>query len=223
MYSLDLATITLNEFEEIVMSRELSAGRRLLAFYLPNVVHRLEKSGIHDLAALRQLLRSRKGFPRLAEELVVSFEFLNALYREINYCVPKPLPLTTLGVFSEDELDRLAQAGIRTAENLYEASLTKQARQDLAERLELVDSHLMAGLELADLSRIDGVGPTYAKILRDSGIRNCGAHSKIDSRVVWERIQQAKNNNGYAKSKIGLKDIEYFRRLCAKLTSDIEW
>jgi hypothetical protein len=220
MYSIDLKQISLNEFKEMLTSVDLLPGRRILLDELSQVVERFKGSGLGNLAALQKMLNDKKQYPELAKAWSVSLEYLTILNREINSYVSKPYPLSELGIFPEAELHLLENEGLKTTRDVYEQCAAKAARRDLSEQLGLAEEKILAALEWADLLRINGIGPVYAKILRTLGIRNAGDYLQADSGDLLARYQKV---NAEHKAHLGIKDIEYCKRFCRKLSADIEW
>jgi hypothetical protein len=223
MYSIDLAQITLDEFAEILTTIDLLPGRRILLDNLSGVIERLKRKEIGHLAALQRALKNKKQYPQLAKELAVSAEYLVILNREINGYVSKPVPLAKLDVYSEAEIKQLEEAGLKSTRDLYEHCLTKRMRQELSERSGLSENRLIEGFELAELVRINGVGPVYAKILREMGIRNAADYLKMGSEALLKNYEKVNEEKAYTKARLGIKDIEYCKRFCSKLAVEIKW
>lgn len=223
MYSVDLAQITLDDFEVIINSVDLLPSRRILLEGLSAVIFQLKQKEIEHLAALQKMLRNKKHYPELAGELSVTSEYLTILNREINSYVSKPISLSKLDVFSDSELNQLQEAGLKSTKDLYEHCLTQAARQALCEQLEFSMEQLVAALELADLLRINGVGPVYARILVEIGIRNTTDYLKTDSSEILEKYRNLNEEKRDTKAHLGIKDIEYCKRFCEKLDVEIEW
>jgi predicted flap endonuclease-1-like 5' DNA nuclease len=223
MYSIDLQQISLDEFEEMISTIDLLPGRRILLQDLSAIIDRLKQKGILHLGALQSLLRNKKNYPELAVELFVSPEYLVVLNREINGYISRPIPLSKLDTFSDVELERLEGVGMKSTKDLYEKCFGKTTRQEIAQRLDLPEKSLEDALELADLLRINGVGPVYAKILREIGIRDSAFYSRTESREILERYQKINQERGYTRVNLGLRDIDYCKRFSQKLESEIEW
>ena len=169
------------------------------------------------------MLKNKKGYPQLAEELGVSTDYLTVLNREINSYVSKPVPLSKLDVFSDSELKQLEKAALKSTRDLYEHGLTLSERKALSEQLSISHEKIVAALELSDLLRINGVGPVYAKILKEMGINNASAFLEIDSQDAVEQYKKINEEKHYSKVNLGIKDIEYVKRFCEKLDADIQW
>jgi Trp operon repressor len=223
MYSTNLERISLDEFQEILSTVELLPSRKFLLNGLSNLVETLKQKGIEHVAALQKLLKNKKLYPKLAEELGISLEYLTVLSREINSYESKPIPLSKLEVFSDTELKQLEKDELKSTKDLYERGLTPSERRALSNRLSIPQERIEMALELSDLLRITGVGPVYAKILREMGINNVSSLVKVDSQIAVEGYKRINEEKGYSKVNLGIKDIEYVKRFCKKLDLDIRW
>ena len=223
MYSTDLERISLDEFQEILLSIELLPSRKILLDGLSTLIEKLKQRGIDHLETLQKMLKNKKGYLELASELAVSVEYLTVLNREINSYVTKPVPLSKLDVFSDTELKQLEGARLKSTKDLYERGLMPADRSTLSERSSIPQEKIVAALELSDLLRITGVGPVYAKILKEMGINNAKAFLEIDLQDAVERYKRINAEKHYSKVNLGIKDIEYVKRFCQKLDSDIIW
>lgn len=215
--------ISLDEFKEIISTTDLLPGRRILLSNLSGVIERLKQNGIDHLAALHRLLQNKEQYPELADHLSVSPEYLIVLNREISSYVSKPIPLSKLDLFSEVELEQLETAGLTTTKLLFESCVTKTTRLELAERLNIPEHRMIFALEMTDLSRINGVGPVFAKILIGMGIRSAAEYLSTESSEILFKYQRVVEDKEHTKAKLGIKDIEYCKRFCKRLPNVIEW
>lgn len=216
MYTIDLTKFTLDEFQEILTSIELLPSRRVLLENLPEVIAALKEKGIPHLESLRKWLANKQKYPQLAASLTVNAEYLTILNREVNSYLSKPIPLADLEVFTEAELKILASAALKTTRDLYEQAATPASRHEIAAQLGLAPEKILHALQLSDLLRINGVGPAYAALLWQVGVQNAASYQRLPSAEILARCQQT-------GAKLGLKDVEYCKRFCRKLDSDIEW
>ena len=223
MYSIELRQISLDEFAEILTSIDLLPGRRILLEQLAQVIERLKQINIFDLEALRKLLKNKNKYPGLAEILSISVATLVVLNREINGYQSKPFPLSELNVFSNEVMEKLEQAGLMSTRDLYEHCPSKKARQELSARLSLPTGQILQALSLSDLLRVNGVGPVYARILNEMGIKSTSDYLSNDSNEILRNFQRINEEKHYTKARLGLKDVEYCKRFCKKLDVDIEW
>ena len=106
---------------------------------------------------------------------------------------------------------------------IIETNLTPSERKELSEQLSIPREQIVAALELSDLLRITGVGPVYAKILKEMGINNAMEFLEIDSQDAVEQYKKINEEKNYSKVNLSIKDVEYVKRFCEKLDADIQW
>ncbi len=221
MYSTDLSQISLVAFEETLLTVDLLPSRRALADHISAVVPRLEELGVEHLEDLRKLLADKRGHEQLAGELAADPEYVRLLNREVNSYRSKPLPLAKLDVFTEGELERLVAVGIRSTKDLYERTGLPAQRSALL-RVGLDGRRLLAALELSNLVRINGVGPSFARFFRDLGM--CGPEDvlEMETREIIARYEESVADNP-DQPKLRVEDIEYCKRFARWLSEDIVW
>ncbi|MFZ5966964.1 MAG: DUF4332 domain-containing protein [Bacillota bacterium] len=223
MYSIDLEDIPLDEFKQLLESIDLLPGRKVLLDGLAGVITRLKKRGVLNLSQLQQALKNKKKYPELQEALSVTNEYLVILNREINSYVSKPIPLAKLGILTEWEIKNLQSNEIHTTKELYESCRTKASRKKVALYTNISEERMEYILQVIDLIRINGVGPSFAKILNRMGIKKVEDYVMTDSQEILRDFREMNKGNAYAKVKLGLKDIEYCKRFARKLKTAIEW
>ena len=223
MYSTDLTAISLDAFEQTILTIDLLSSRKVLAEGISELVPELKRMGINTLEDLRGLLRDKKRYSELAVGLSVDEKYLTVLNREVNSYVSKPVPLAQLKVFTEPELERLHVARVRSTKALYERCTLPSDRQEIAVELDLDDERLEQALELSDLVRINGVGPAFAHFLSDVGIRSPSDFNSTAPLEILERYRQSVGDGVASGPELRLEDLEYCRRFSLRLGNDIEW
>ncbi|MDH3215903.1 MAG: DUF4332 domain-containing protein [Candidatus Krumholzibacteria bacterium] len=66
--------------------------------------------------------------------------------------------------------EKLANAGIKSTDDLLEKCANPQGRKSIAATTGLSESHLLKWANMADLMRISGVGRQYAELLEGAGV-----------------------------------------------------
>jgi hypothetical protein len=218
-YSIDLTSISLDEFAETLLTVELLPSRRVLADHIAAIVPKLAKRGVHNLAQLKRLLAKKQGYPELADQLGVDAEYLTLLNREVNSYVSKPVSLTKLESLSEEQVAALQATGIKSTRDLYERCWQRSDRVALAAETGVALDELERALGLASLVRVNGVGPAFAEYLLDAGV--VGPASFLDrdlQRMVDDYAAQVSEG-----PKLRIEDLEFVQRYCRGLSEDIEW
>lgn len=218
-YSIDLASISLDDFRETLLTVELLPSRRVLADHIGALAPQLVDRAISDLAGLKKLLAKKGAYPGLAAELGVDVEYLTLLNREVNSYVSKPVALEKLAVLSDDELSRLKSIGIKSTKDLYERGASRIGRAEIAAEARIPRERLDHTLRLANLIRINGVGPAFAEYLLAAGIRGpqdfCGRDLR---QMVADYAAQVSDG-----PQLRIEDLEYVQRYCREMSEDIEW
>ena len=66
--------------------------------------------------------------------------------------------------------EKLATAGIHTIEDLLNRGCTKQGRENLATKTGLTTKQILEWVNMADLFRVEGIGPEYSDLLEEAGV-----------------------------------------------------
>lgn len=170
----------------------------------------LEKAGCTSLRQLRTRLKSAKAIAVLAKDSKIDAGYLALLRRAVEGFFPKPQPLDAFDWLQKGTRDKLGKAGIVDTEQLYDAAASGLAA--LAKRTGLAAGELAEVAALADLSRVQWVSPTFARVLMAAGIASTAKLAKASPEALSAAIQAANENARFYKGKIGLRDI---RRLVA--------
>ena len=219
-YSIDLASISLDEFVHTLVTVDLLPSRRVLADHIERIVPLLKDRGIDDLAALKKLLADKAEYPELTAELGVDADYLTLLNREVNSYVSKPVPLAKLDLLSDDELAALRAAGIKSTKDLYVRSSSRADRVAVALETGITQERLDRTLRLANLVRVNGVGPAFAKFLLEAGIAGPQDFLGQDLERMVAGYEAHAGDNA---PKLRIEDLEYVQRYCRGLSEDIEW
>jgi hypothetical protein len=222
MYSTDLTAISLDAFEQTILTTDLLPSRKMLAERISDVLQELKRTGFNNLEDLRVLLRDKGRYAEIAASLSVDEKYLIVLNRGVNSYVSKPVPLSQLGVFEQPELERLRLARIRSTKDLYERCALPADRRSIAIEHDLDDERLAQALELSDLVRINGVGPAFAHFLSDVGIRSPSDFNSTAPLEILECYRQSVGDGAASGPELRLEDLEYCRRFSLRLSYDIE-
>ena len=222
MYSIDLTSISLDTFEETILTIDLLPSRKMLAEEIAAVVPELKMMGIDNLEDLRSLLRDKAVYAELAASLSINEKYLTVLNREVNSYVSKPVALSQLDVLEDPELERLRMARIRSTKDLYERCARSSERRAIAVEHDLDSERLARALELSDLIRINGVGPTFAHFLSGLGVRSPHDFNSTDPAEILERYRHSVGEGATSGPQLRLEDLEYCRRFSLHLSNDIE-
>jgi predicted flap endonuclease-1-like 5' DNA nuclease len=223
MYSIDLTKFTLKEFGEVLHSIELLPGRRILLDNLDQTLPKLIGLNIVTLSDLQRILKKKSDYASLSKKISVSEDYLVVLNREINSYESKPLTLDKIEVLTGEEIQSLIDIGIKTTKDLYEKCSKAADRKTIIMKTKIDETKLSTALEITDLLRVNGIGPIYALILNEIGIKSINDYLNMNAEEILSKYQDLNEQKSYSRAKLGIKDIEYCKRFCRKLDKDIEW
>lgn len=223
MYSINLAKITIDEFEKTLLTMHILPSQRIILKELSVNMQKFKNRGFSNLQDLQNLLKKKKDYDFIAKEINIDKEFLIILNRMINSYVVKISPLQKLNIFTCEELMELTKEMFTNTKNFYETFKDIEQRLFLSNRLGIPIDKLEYALHIVDLLRINGVGVEYAKALYYIGIKTIDDYNKTPSEVILKNISEYNKNYIHSKSTLGISDIDYCRRFCEKLDCDIEY
>ena len=132
MYETDLGRITLEEYAFLLRTQDLPPSRRILPDGLDDVLAAFAGKGVSDLSGVFVLLKNKKAYQQLANELGTTSEYLNILRRDISGYAKKPLSLAGTGLFSDYEIEAFTSIGIKITKDIYERISSKSDRAMLS-------------------------------------------------------------------------------------------
>jgi predicted flap endonuclease-1-like 5' DNA nuclease len=168
----------------------------------------LRARGIATLAQLRSELNSAKRRESLAGDTGVDPKYLVLLRREIESWFPKPFPLKSFAWFPKTEIAKLEKAGIRDTAALFRAAESRAARTALAKTSGAAPSVVEALARCADLTRVQWVSPTAARMLIEAGCGGAAELAAADAERLCGALERVNAGGRFFKGKIGLRDVK---------------
>lgn len=123
----------------------------------------LEKHGLKTLADFDDRLKTKKKIKEFSIKTGLSENYLTILKREGNSYTGRPTPVSDIPVHHLDALEKLIDSGIKRTDKLFELAAKEKDSQVLSEKLNIHPGHLLEIVQLADLLRITGAGPVFAR------------------------------------------------------------
>ena len=145
-----------------------------------------------------------------------SLEYLTLLNREAKSYLSKPIRLNKFPEIQTRYLERLDDVGIRNSKQLFVEAQDQKKRERLSKETDIPLEALNELIGLSDLSRIYGVGPVFARIIYDVGIKSVKAfveYTAEDFITIYE--EQTKK-----KADFGVGEIEFSLELAKELDQD---
>jgi hypothetical protein len=218
-YHIDFSKMLLSDLKDKLERSDLIPSHLPLLDGIERKSAALKKAGISNLEDLSRALRGGKGPASLAAKTGLSEDYLILLRRAIEGFRPKPIRLADYPGIAPGLAEALAAAGVSDSKALYEAATDTKAANALARKAGLSTTALQELLALSDLSRIQWVSATFARVLYDAGYQKTANVAAADAQAVYESVLRANEGGRLYKGKIGLRDIKRLLVFALELSS----
>jgi len=217
-YHIDLEKYSLHKFKNNLKSRDMIPSRVSLKDELDERFKILEINGIKNLKELIEELKTKPKIELFSKETGLTIEYLTLLNREAKSYLPNPIRLDKFPGIPTKYLDRLDAVGIRNSRHLFSRAMDKEKREQLSQKTEIPIEILNELVCLSDLSRAYGVGPVFAQMIYDVGIKSIKAFIEFTAED-FIRIYEKKNQK---KADFGVNEIQFSLELARELDIAIE-
>jgi hypothetical protein len=207
-YHIDAENVRLADLRKRIEATDLVPSRVPLLTQLGMKMRALEQQGITTLAQLRNELKNAKRLEAVANATGIEIQYLTLLRREIESYFPKPCTLKVFNWLPQGEIAKLARHGIRDTADLYEAASSAKRRTQLAESTGVDAATLAALARLADLTRVQWVSPTTARMLVAAAYDSASKVAAAEAEDLYEALIRVNDGERFFKGKIGLRDIK---------------
>jgi hypothetical protein len=173
----------------------------------------LESCGIRNLKELTNVLKTKHQVEQFSNETDLSIEYLTLLNREAKSYLSKPIRLDKFPGIRTEYLDRLVAIGIRNSRQLFVEAQDKSKREQLSKETGIPEEVLNELVGLSDLSRVYGVGPVFARMMYNVGIRSV----KVLVRYSAEDFIRIYEEQTQKKADFGVGEIQFSLELAREL------
>ena len=178
----------------------------------------LEISGITNLKELIDVLKTKQKIERFSKETGLTKEYLTLLKREAKSYLPNPIRLDKFPGIQTKYLDKLEAVGIKNSRNLFNEAKDKKERERLSQTTEIPIVILNELVSLSDLARAYGVGPIFARMIYDVGVKSIKEFIEYTAED-FIRIYEEKNQK---KADFGVNEIQFSIELAKDLELAVE-
>lgn len=217
-YYPDLSQISLAKFQQQLETQVLLPGRQILREETAARFETLAGMGIGNLQELHEALKTKKRLTQFAQDSGLSAEYLTILRREVNAYLPGPVNLKSFPGLDEDDAAKLAEVGIKNSYHLFNQIRTADQQKTLSEQTGIDRESLRELLTLSDLVRISGVGPVFARMLYDAGIKSSAALSEAQAAPLFSQLMDLNKAKSYTSARFTEKDVAYCIELAQTLS-----
>ena len=218
-YHIDAARVSLDDLRKRIEETDLVPSRVSLLDGINTKTKVLEQHGVRTLASLRKELKNSKRLEALSKATDIETQYLILLRREIEGYFPKPPALKAFDWLPGGEIAKLEEKGILHAAALYEAACSVESRTELAKSTGVDVAILEALVRLADLTRVQWVSPTAARMFVEARYDSASKVAAADAEDLCEALVRVNEGDRFFKGKIGLRDIKRLIRAASYVPS----
>ena len=118
---------------------------------------------------------------------------------------------------------KLADAGIKTTDDLLEAGSTPKGRETLAGKTGIAVKLILEWVNLADLFRIKGVGEEYSDLLEEAGVDTVVELAKRVAENLHAKILEVNETKKLVRRPPTLNEVKLWIEQAKKLPRKVEY
>ena len=222
-YSIDLSTISIEQYKTKLKNKNLIPGRMILKKNLDERFSYFKKNDLSNVSQLLSILKKKDKFKELSKLKLFSEDYLTILLRELKSIQSKPFKLTEFKWIPADAINKLEYDGIKNTQQLYNKVLTRKSRKILSNKTGINEKTLLELTKLVDLSRIQWVNSTFARVLYETGYDTVEKVFKAKDDILYKKIIEINKGKQLYKGNIGLNDIKICIEVAKEVLLEIEY
>lgn len=221
-YSIELKRITINQYRDMLKTKDLLPSRKMLLDDIDSVFGKMESAGFRDAEGLYKALGSPKKLESLSQSTGISADYLTLLKRELGGLIAKIVPLAQFPELEPATTERLTAKSIKNSKDVYDATEGFINNGRLCDIAGLSREQAKEVSALCDFVRINGVAALSAHIFYAAGYGSLKEIAGEDSARLLASVNHILKEK-YALKPLGLKDAQYcidYAALLLKGSSD---
>ncbi len=222
-YYIDLQTISIDQYKEILESANLIPSWMILKENIHENLDIIKAQGIRNLDELKQSLKDKSKVRKFSEQSGLPENYLNVLRRVINGYHPKPNRIKDFPNINNDVAIKLETIDIKNTLHLYNEILTAGKRNELTSKTGISKNEIIKLTKLTDLSRIRWVNHTFAFVLLEAGFETAEQVANADYNEMYSTIRKLNKERELYKGNIGAHDMKLCVEAAQTLDFDVEY
>lgn len=217
-YQLNLEQYSLRKFKGNLASRDMIPSREILKEDLDKHFAILEDQGISNLKELINKLNTKARIAGFSAATGLSIQYLTLLKREASSYRKNPIRIDKFPGIEPQYIHRLAAAGVRNTRQVFDLAKCKKERAQLAESVDIPIDIMTELVSLSDLVRAHGVGPVFARMLFDAGIKTIQEFVSLSAEDLIRIYEETQHK----KADFGVNEIQFCLELAKELDIAVE-
>ncbi len=216
-YYIDLQSISLDEYKEILKSADLIPSRMVLKENIDAIFDAINTQKIENVEELRAALKTKNRLQDFSKQSGIPEDYLGTLLREVNGYRYRPNKIKDFPGISENTILKLKNLGTKNTLQLFDKILTPQSRNELSTQTGISEPEMLKLAKLTDLSRIRWVNHTFAYVLLEAGYDTAEKVADADYKALYETVKKLNEEREIYKGHIGVHDM----KLCVDAAKDV--
>jgi hypothetical protein len=178
----------------------------------------LENNGITNLKELINTLKTKSKIEYFSKETGLTIEYLTLLNREAKSYLPKPVRINKFPGISTEYINKIEAIGIRNSRQFFNKANDRVKRDQISQRTDIPIEILDELVCLSDLVRAYGVGPVFARLIYDVGIKTIKEFVEYTAEDFIRMYEEKEQK----KADFGINEIQFSLDLAKELDIAIE-
>jgi len=212
-YYIELEKYSLAKLKIGLQKRDMIPSRVILKEKIEHRFKILTANGIKNLNTLTDVLKTKQKIEIFSKRTGLPIDYLTILNREVKSYLPNPMRLATFPGINIKDIQALESIGIRNTKQLFNKCQDRKEIKQLSIETGIPIENLDEFFALSDLARLYGVGPVFARIIYDVGIKSVNDFVKYEAH---EFITIYENKTG-KKADFGVNDISFSLEIAKEL------
>ena len=207
-YSIDSKKFTLDQFLNLIRTKRLLPGRKMLEDRMDERFISLHREGIENLHDLFVALKTKQQVTELSIRTGIPFSYLVVLKREAGSYIPKSVNLSALQGIPYEFIKMLESKGIHNTRQLLAITGNTLQKQKLSKETGIPVDRLEELECLSELTGIHGVGGTFARIIFEAGIHSVKEFAEMDPDEGFRNLMNINILRNYNAS-FTIEDVKF--------------
>lgn len=213
-YYLNLEHYSLQKLKASLQRRKMIPSRVMLKEQLEERFGILQDKGICTVKTLLDVLNTAQKIETFSTQSGLAIDYLTILRREAKSYHPKPIRLQDFPGVDVKDIKALEAKSIKQTKQLFEKGHDSEARQQLSQVTGIPLERLNELIALSDLARLYGVGPVFARMIYNAGIRSVKTFVQYDAEEFVSLYEKATHK----EADFSVDDMSF----CLELAKELE-
>lgn len=216
-YYIDLKSISIDKYKEILKASDLLPSRLILKDNIDSNFDLITNQKVQYVDELLNMLKNKKKLQDFSRQSGLNDDYLTILIREIKSYRQNPNRIKDFPSIADDVILKFENIGIKNTLQLFDKVLTSKSRLEISKQAGINENEVLKITKLTDLSRIRWVNHTFAYVLFEAEYDTVEKVANADYKDLYETVKRLNEDRKIYKGHIGLHDM----KLCVEAAKDV--